>query len=54
VRKVLNRTKPTEQLFEEYYVMLSASRLPQQVYENKRVLEKFRATRSRLLAAGNS
>ena len=44
VRKVLNRTKPTGQLFEEYYVMLSASRPPQQVYENKRVLEKFRAT----------
>jgi integrase/recombinase XerD len=44
MRKIQNRTKPTGQLFEGYYVMLSASRPPQQVYENKRVLEKFRAT----------
>ena len=44
VRKVLNRTKPTLQLFTEYYDVLSASRPTQQVYENKRVLEKFRAT----------
>jgi hypothetical protein len=44
MRKIQNRTKPTGQLFEEYYVMLSASRPAQQVYENKRVLEKFRAT----------
>ncbi len=44
MRKVLNPTKPTPQLFTEYYDVLSASRPPQQVYENKRVLEKFRAT----------
>jgi integrase len=44
MRKIQNRTKPTGQLFEEYYVMLSASRPSQQVYENRRVLEKFRAT----------
>jgi len=42
LRKIRNRTKPTSQLFTEYYTMLSTSRSDQQVYENKRVLEKFR------------
>jgi hypothetical protein len=40
VRKVLNRTKPTPQLFIEYYDVLSASRPVQQVYENKRATSK--------------
>jgi hypothetical protein len=44
MRKILNRTKPTGQLFDEYYVMLNASRPPQQVYECRHILEKFRAT----------
>jgi hypothetical protein len=41
VRKVIKRTKPTSQLFSKCYTMLSTCRPARQVYENKRVLEKF-------------
>ena len=44
MRKVLNRTKQITQFFADYYIMLSICPPKQQLSENKRALEKFRAT----------
>ncbi len=43
MRRLRNRNKLNQQLFDEYYIMLSTSRSTQQLYENKRILEKFHA-----------
>jgi integrase len=42
-RKLENRTKPNDQLFQEYYDFITTSLSPAYVYESRRLLNKFQA-----------
>jgi len=42
-RRLVNRAKPNEQLFKEYYDFITASLSTDYIYESKRLLDKFQA-----------
>jgi hypothetical protein len=42
-RKMENRAKTNDRLFDDYYNLITSTHTPKSLYEAKRLLEKFRA-----------